>query len=191
MAMDEQQRADIVVADSRDADIAAIARIYGHWVATSLASFELVPPGEAEMAARRATVLADGFPWLVAREAADGTVLGYAYAHRYRIRPAYRFSCEHSVYVAPEALGRGVGSRLLAALIERCTAMGLRHMVAVIGDSGNRASIALHRAHGFRSAGNLERIGWKFGRWVDSLYMTRELGDGSATPPPERDAADN
>ncbi len=173
------------IRDSRDADLPAIARIYGHWVVHGLASFETEPPDLAELARRRAAILAAGYPYLVA-EAADGGILGYAYAGPYRTRPAYRFAVEDSIYVAPETVGRraGIGRALLSALVARCEAAEFRLMVAVIGDSGNAASIGLHARCGFRHAGMLPAIGWKHGRWVDSVLMTRPLGQGAATPPP-------
>jgi phosphinothricin acetyltransferase len=173
---------DLYLRDSTDADIAAITRIYGHWVRHGLASFETEPPGEAEMARRREAVLAGGYPHLVAADGA-GTVLGYAYAGPYRTRPAYRFTVENSIYVAPEAARRGVGRLLLPALVERCTALGFRLMVAVIGDSANAGSIGLHAACGFSHAGLLPAVGWKHGRWVDSVLMTLPLGDGAERPP--------
>ena len=175
--------------DSRDADIPAIAAIYGHWVTHGLASFELAPPGPEEMARRRRAVLDAGYPYLVAEDAA-GRLLGYAYASAYRPRPAYRFAVENSVYVAPDAGRGGVGSALLAALIDRCTEAGFRLMVAEIGDSGNAPSIGLHERAGFARAGLIPAVGWKHGRWVDSVLMTRPLGEGAATPPRDRpDAA--
>ncbi|MGG5822679.1 N-acetyltransferase family protein [Falsiroseomonas sp. HW251] len=174
--------ASLTIRDSRPDDIPAIAPIYGHWVETGLASFELEPPDEAEMAKRREAVLANGFPYIVA-EAEGGRVLGYAYVSHWRTRPAYRFACENSVYVAKDANRGGVGRALLEALIERCTARGLRLMVAVIGDSGNAASIGLHRSCGFAMVGVLPAVGWKHDRWVDSVLMTRALGEGAATPP--------
>jgi phosphinothricin acetyltransferase len=174
--------ATLTIRDSRASDIPGIAAIYGHWVSHGLASFELSPPGEEEMARRRDAVLGGGYPYLVA-EGEGGRVLGYAYAGAYRPRPAYRFSVENSVYVAPD-LGRGgVGKALLAALVARCEAKGFRLMVAVIGDSGNAASIGLHRACGFAHAGVLPAVGWKHGRWVDSVLMTRPLGAGARTSP--------
>ncbi|SDB61636.1 GNAT family N-acetyltransferase [Belnapia rosea] len=173
---------DLFLRSSTDADIPAIARIYGHWVLHGLASFELDPPGGAEMARRRAAVLDGGYPYIVATDR-HGEVLGYAYASAYRTRPAYRFTVEDSIYVAPEAGRRGIGRLLLPALIERCTALGFRLMVAVIGDSANAGSIGLHRACGFADAGLLPGIGWKHGRWVDSVLMTRPLGEGQATAP--------
>ena len=174
----------LLLRDSRAEDIPAIAGIYAHWVRHGLASFELEPPGEAGMAARREAALAGGYPHLVATDAA-GRVLGYAHAGAYRTRPAYRFAVEDSVYVAPDAGRRGVGGALLPALVARCTDLGFRLMVAVIGDSANAPSIALHGRCGFRHAGLLPAIGWKHGRWVDSVLMIRPLGDGAATPPAE------
>jgi L-amino acid N-acyltransferase YncA len=170
------------IRDSRPGDVAAIAAIYGHWVEHGRASFELEPPDEAEMARRRAAVLADGFSHIVAEDA-DGRVLGYAYASHWRTRPAYRFSCENTVYVAPDAHRGGIGRALLTALIARCEAQGLRLMVAVIGDSANASSIGLHRSCGFAMAGILPAIGWKHGRWLDSVLMTRALGEGASTAP--------
>lgn len=166
---------------SRDQDIPAITAIYGHWVTHGLASFELDPPGEAEMARRRLAVTEAGFPYLVA-SGAEG-VIGYAYASAYRTRPAYRFTVENSVYVAPGAGRRGIGQALLAALIESCTALGFRQMVAVIGDSGNAASIGLHRRAGFVPAGLIKAAGWKHGRWVDSVLMQLALGSGAEQAP--------
>jgi phosphinothricin acetyltransferase len=172
----------ITLRDGREADIPAVAAIYGHWVTHGLASFELEPPDATEMAKRRAAILAGGYPYIVA-EGEGGRVLGYAYASAYRTRPAYRFAVENSIYVAPDAGRGGIGRTLLAALIARCEAKGFRLMVAVIGDSGNAASIALHRACGFRDAGLLPAVGWKHGRWVDSVLMTRALGEGATTAP--------
>jgi L-amino acid N-acyltransferase YncA len=174
----------LTIRDCRAEDIPAIAAIYGHWVATGLASFELEPPGEAEMAQRREAILANGFPYIVA-EGEGGRVLGYAYVSHWRTRPAYRFACENSVYVAKDANRGGVGRALMDALMARCTARGLRLMVAVIGDSGNAPSIGLHKACGFDMVGVLPAVGWKHGRWVDSVLMTRALGEGAGTPPRE------
>jgi phosphinothricin acetyltransferase len=174
---------DILLRDATAADIPAIAAIYGHAVRTGLASFEYEPPDEAEMARRQKSVLDAGFPYIVATDAA-GQVLGYSYASTYRPRAAYRFSVENSIYVAPDAHGRGVGRTLLNELVARCAAQGFRLMIAVIGDSGNAASIALHAACGFTHAGKLPDVGWKHGRWVDSILMTRPLGEGADSPPP-------
>ena len=163
-------------------DIPVITRIYAHAVRHGTASFELDPPDEAEML-RRQRALRDGrFPYIVAE--ADGAVLGYAYAGLYRTRPAYRYTVEDSVYVAPEAQRQGVGRVLLDALIVRSTALGFRQMIAVIGDSTlQAASIGLHAAAGFRMVGTLDAVGYKFDRWLDSVYMQRALGPGSDTPP--------
>ena len=165
------------------ADIAAITRIYAHAVSTGTASFELEPPDEAEMARRMRALLDGKFPYFVAE--VDGAVAGYAYASLYRARPAYRYTIEDSVYVAPAAQRRGLGRLLLQKLIEVCTAQGYRQMIAVIGDSDQAASIGVHRACGFVDAGNLRNIGWKFGRWLDTPLMQRALGEGSATKPPD------
>jgi L-amino acid N-acyltransferase YncA len=175
----------ISVRDSGEADIDAIARIYGHWVRHGLASFELTPPDADEIRRRRTAVIAAGYPHIVAADE-HGTVLGYGYAGPYRARPAYRFACEDSVYVAPDAARRGIGRSLLEALIARCEALGLRLMVAIIGDSGNEPSIGLHQALGFVRAGILPAIGWKHGRWVDTVLMVRTLGAGASVPPAER-----
>ena len=169
---------------SREDDVAAIAAIYGHAVATDTASFELEPPTVAAMGERRAALVDAGFPYLVAEEA--GRVLGYAYAGPYRLRPAYRWTVEDSIYVAPDAKGRGVGRVLLGALIARSEALGFRLMVAVMGDAATGASVALHRALGFRDAGVFEGIGWKHGRWLATVQMQRPLGEGASTPPPDR-----
>jgi phosphinothricin acetyltransferase len=168
--------------DCTEADIPAIAAIYGHWVTNGLASFELSPPDVAEMLKRRDAILGAGYPYIVA-EGEGGRVLGYAYVSAWRARPAYRFGCENSVYVAPDARRGGVARGLLAALIARCEAKGLRLMIAVIGDSANAASIGLHRAAGFQPAGVLPATGWKHGRWVDTVLMTRPLGLGATAPP--------
>ena len=169
------------IRDSHDADLPALAAIYGHWVRHGRASFELDPPDAAEMGRRREGLLAAGHPYLVAEEA--GRVLGYAYAGPFRTRPAYRFTVEDSVYIAPDAGRRGLGRALLGALLPRCEAWGARLMVAVIGDRHNAASIALHAAMGFAHAGLLPGTGWKHGQWVDTVLMTRALGPGTGLPP--------
>jgi L-amino acid N-acyltransferase YncA len=163
------------------ADIPAITRIYAHAVEHGTASFELEPPNEAEMARRMQELTDNGFPYLAAD--VDGTLAGYAYAGPYRARPAYRFTIENSVYVAPEAQGRGVGRALLKALIEAAERSGYRQMIAVIGDSGQTASIALHAALGFAYVGTLPHVGFKFGRWLDTVLMQRALGPGSTDAP--------
>jgi L-amino acid N-acyltransferase YncA len=169
------------VRDATDHDIPAIQQIYAHHVLTGTASFEETPPSEAQMAARRADVLRLGLPYLVAE--LDGAVVGHAYAAPYRPRPAYRHTLEDSVYVAAGQHGRGVGRALLAELIARCERGPWRQMIAVIGDSGNAASIALHERLGFRRAGTLHDVGFKLGRWLDSVLMQRALGAGAAAPP--------
>ncbi len=174
----------LIIRDSQPGDIPTIAAIYGHAVRTGLASFEYDAPDEAEIARRRDAVLSSGYPYIAAADQ-DGSVLGYAYVSAYRPRRAYRFAVENSIYVAPEAKGRGVGRALLLELLARCTDQGFRLMVAVIGDSANAASIGLHSACGFQPAGKLPNVGWKHGQWVDSVLMTRPLGDGATTPPPE------
>ncbi len=178
------------------ADIPAITRIYAHAVEHGTASFELAPPDEAEMTRRMQAILDGKFPYIVAE--IDGAVAGYAYASLYRTRPAYRFTVEDSVYVAPHIHRRGIGKALLMNLIESCTALGFRQMIAVIGDLNQAASIGVHRACGFEDAGNLRSIGWKFGRWLDTPLMQLTLGPGATTPPQEAEtktgqgsAADN
>jgi phosphinothricin acetyltransferase len=173
----------LLVRPSTPADLAAIQAIYAHAVLHGTGTFEIEPPPLQEMARRRDELLARGLPWLVAQ--ADGAVLGYAYAAPFRPRPAYRFSLEDSIYLAPQAQGRGIGRLLLAELLARCQATGARQMLAVIGDSGNQASVALHRALGFRPAGTLQSVGWKFGRWLDVVLMQRALGPGDQRPAAE------
>jgi phosphinothricin acetyltransferase len=170
-----------IIRDSRDADVPALTAIYANAVRHGNASFELEPPVEAEFARRRRAVLGAGFPYLVAGHA--GCVAGCSYAATYRPRAGYRYAVESSVYVAPDLQGRRIGHALLAALVARCEAAGFRLMVAVIGDSANLPSICLHRAHGFMHAGRIPAIGWKHGRWLDSVLMTRPLGAGAAEPP--------
>ena len=162
-------------------DAPAIAAIYAEHVAHGTASFELQPPDAAEMRTRMTTLLAGGFPWIVAESA--GEVVGYAYAGPYRPRRAYRFTVEDSVYLKPAAQGRGIGRALLSELIAACVARGHRQMIAVIGDSANTASIVLHARAGFVEAGRLACVGRKFDRWLDIVIMQRALGDGAASAP--------
>ncbi len=162
-------------------DLPQITAIYAHHVLHGLASFELEPPSLAEMQARHEKIVAGGYPYLVA---VDGnTLLGYAYASQYRPRPAYRFTVEDSIYVAPGQAGRGVGKALLTQVIAECEARGFRQMLAVIGDSANAASIGVHRACGFELKCTLDAFGFKFGRWVDSVLMQRALGEGQTSLP--------
>ena len=164
-----------------EADVPAVQAIYAHHVLNGLASFEIEPPDSDEMRRRRRAVVERGFPYLVAE--LDGEVAGYAYAGPYRARPGYRFTCENSIYIRRGLEGRGIGKALLAPLIAGCEAMGMRQMIAVIGDSANRASINLHKSLGFEMAGNLRSVGFKFGRWIDSVLMQRALGPGDGTLP--------
>jgi phosphinothricin acetyltransferase len=150
-------------------------------VLTGFGSFEETPPTPAATAGRIAAVRKLDLPWFVAEE--DGEVVGYAYASSFRLRPGYRFTAEDSVYVAPDAGGRGVGRMLLSAVIARCEAMGLRRLLAVIGDSGNAASIGLHRSLGFELVGIARGVGFKHGRWVDIVWMQRPLNEGAQTLP--------
>ena len=163
------------------ADVTAITRIYAQSVSTGTASFELEPPDEAEMARRMQALFDGGYPYIVAE--IGGAIAGYAYAGSYRPRPAYRFSVEDSIYVDPSAQRRGAGRLLLERLIEECERRGFRQMVAVIGDSAQTPSIELHRALGFRMVGTVENVGYKFGRWLDSVNMQRALGPGATTKP--------
>jgi phosphinothricin acetyltransferase len=170
-----------LVRESAEQDLAAIAEIYAHHVRSGLASFEEVPPTLAELQLRRSAVLDSALPYLVAE--LDGEVAGYAYASGYRSRSAYRYTIEDSVYVADTVRGRGIGAALLAALLERCEAGPWRQMLAVIGDSGNAASIALHRRYGFELVGTFTAVGFKLGRWVDTVLMQRALGSGARAAP--------
>jgi phosphinothricin acetyltransferase len=163
------------------ADIPAITAIYAHAVKHGTASFELEPPNEAEMTRRMQAVLDGKFPYVVAE--IDGKVAGYAYASLYRTRPAYRFTVEDSVYIAPDMHRRGIGKALLQKLIKECTERDYRQMIAVIGDSDQAASIGVHKACGFEPAGNLKNIGWKFGKWLDTPLMQLSLGAGAKTKP--------
>lgn len=171
----------MTVRDGRSEDMAAVQATYAREVLRGLASFEEVPPDTSAMESRRNAVVALGLPWLVAER--DGRVAGYAYASSYRPRPAYRHTVESSVYVDPAARGKGVARALMAELIARCEAGGWRQMIAVIGDSANVASIGLHAAMGFHHVGTFEAVGFKFGRWVDSVLMQRPLGPGGSIPP--------
>ena len=162
-------------------DLSAVQAIYAHHVLHGLATFEEAAPDVDEMRRRHDEVTSRGLPWL----AADfgGIVAGYAYCALYRTRSAYRYTVEDSVYVREDYQGRGVGAALLDALIERCTALGYRQMIAVIGDSAHAASVNLHAAAGFLRVGTLRSVGFKFGRWVDSVLMQKPLGPGDASRP--------
>ena len=166
---------------SLDADVPAITAIYAHHVETGTASFETRAPDETEMRRRRGVLVKNRYPYLVAE--IGGEVCGYAYAGPYRTRPAYRHSVEDSVYVGCAAQRRGVGRALLHSLIRDCTARGFRQMVAIIGDSAQTASIGLHRAMGFEMVGTLRNVGYKHGRWLDTVFMQLPLSEGASTPP--------
>jgi phosphinothricin acetyltransferase len=165
---------EIVVRASTPEDMDEITRIYAHWVRNTTASFEIEPPGCDEMEHRRTEVLKLGLPYLCAK--INGAVAGYAYAHAYRPRQAYRLTLEDSIYVDPEHAGRGCGRALLTALIAECERGPWQQMIAVIGGSDNKASIGLHEQLGFQMVGTLHAAGFKFDRWVDSVLMQRGLG---------------
>lgn len=171
----------VSIRPSDDHDVPAIAAIYSHHVLHGIASFDEEPPEPGEIARRRQDILARNLPYLVAEQA--GRVIGYCYASPYRIRSAYRFSVEDSIYIDQSQLGRGIGRALLSELIDRCSALGYRQMVAVIGGSEQWPSIRLHRVLGFSETGVLRAIGYKFGGWVDTVLMQRALGEGATTSP--------
>ncbi|MCV9941216.1 GNAT family N-acetyltransferase [Boseaceae bacterium BT-24-1] len=171
----------ILVRDAREGDMGAIQAIYTHHVLHGLASFEETPPSVEEMLVRRQAVLGLGLPYLAAE--LDGRIVGYSYATAYRPRPAYRNTVEDSVYVAEGQAGRGIGGALLSGLITRCETGPWRQMLAVIGDSGNASSIGLHRRFGFEPVGTLRSVGFKLGRWVDTVLMQRSLGASDGAPP--------
>ena len=166
----------MLLRNATDADLPVIQSIYAHWVSHGTGSFELTPPTVDDMLIRRADVLAKGLPYLVAEEV--GAVRGYAYANWFRPRPAYRFSVENSVYIRPDVRRGGVARLLMAELMARCEQAGARQMIAVIGDSANLGSIGLHTAMGFRHIGTMQSTGWKFDRWLDTVFMQRQLGVG-------------
>jgi L-amino acid N-acyltransferase YncA len=162
-------------------DLPAISEIYEHAVRYGTATFELIPPDLADMTRRFGVLTEGGFPYFVA--ALEGRVVGYAYAGAYRPRPAYRFTVENSVYLQPAIHRRGVGLKLLQRLIAECEARGYRQMIAVIGDSANAGSVGVHTRCGFEMIGTHTNVGFKFGRWLDTVMMQRALGDGGTTLP--------
>ena len=170
-----------IIRPSSERDLPAVTRIYGHHVLHGTGTFETTPPSKADMATRRADVLAKGLPWLVVEE--GDQVLGFAYANWFKPRPAYRFSCEDSIYMAPESAGKGLGRALLAELLACLERAGVRKVMAVIGDSANAGSVGVHTALGFEHAGVISDCGWKFDRWLDIVLMQKTLGVGSSTPP--------
>jgi L-amino acid N-acyltransferase YncA len=166
---------------SLESDLPAITAIYAHHVLHGTGTFETTAPSEAEMTSRRADVMAKGLPYLVAED--SGQVLGYAYCQWFKPRPAYRFSAEDSIYLHPDAAGKGLGRQLLADLAAQAEAVGIRKLIAVIGDSANAASIGVHRSQGFVPVGVFKSCGWKFGRWLDVVLMEKTLGEGDTTAP--------
>jgi len=172
-----------LIRPSTEADLPAITRIYAHHVLHGTGTFETTPPTLEEMAGRRADVLGKGLPWLVAEE--GGEVIGYAYGNWFKPRPAYRFSVEDSIYLAPEAAGKGLGRALLAELLATLERSGIRKVMAVIGDSANAGSIGVHTALGFQHVGVVKACGWKFGRWLDIVLMEKPLGLADSGPPEE------
>jgi phosphinothricin acetyltransferase len=170
-----------IICPASDADMPAITAIYAHHVLHGTGTFETDPPSVADMISRRADVLSKGLPYLVARQ--GGQVLGFAYCNWFKPRPAYRFSAEDSIYLAPDAAGKGLGRRLLQELATRAQAAGVRKLIAVIGDSANGGSIGVHRAVGFQPVGVLKSSGWKFGQWRNVVLMDMALGDGDTTSP--------
>ncbi len=172
---------EIAIRAAAPGDIAAITRIYADAVLHGTASFELEPPDDAEMARRQEALFTGGYPYLVAELA--GTIAGYAYAGPYRARPAYNWTVEDSIYIGPEFHRRGIGARLLARLLADAERCGFRQMIAVIGDSAQIASIAVHAAAGFVMIGTMRSVGFKHGKWLDTVLMQRALGNGDVTPP--------
>ena len=170
-----------LIRPSHEQDLAAITAIYAHHVLHGTGTFETEAPSLADMTARRADVLAKGLPYLVAED--QGQVLGFAYCNWFKPRPAYRFSAEDSIYLAPDASRRGLGRALLAELAARAEAAGIRKLIAVIGDSANLGSVGVHRSVGFEHVGLLKSCGWKFDQWLDVVLMEKVLGAGNSRPP--------
>lgn len=170
-----------IIRPSTEADVPAITAIYGHHVLHGTGTFEVDPPSEADMLARRADVLAKGLPYLVMEH--EDRIVGFSYCNWFKPRPAYRFSAEDSIYMASEAKGQGWGRALLAELGARAEAVGVRKLIAVIGDSANAGSIGVHRSVGFTPAGVLKACGWKFNRWLDIVLMEKSLGQGDSSSP--------
>lgn len=171
----------LIIRPSTDADLPAITAIYGHHVLTGTGTFEVDPPSLDDMRARRADVLSKGLPWLVAVE--NEKFVGYAYCNWFKPRPAYRFSAEDSIYMSQDVAGKGYGGLLLAELTAQAQRAGVRKLIAVIGDSANAGSIAVHKAAGFQPVGLLKSCGWKFDRWLDVVLMDKFLGESDTTSP--------
>lgn len=170
-----------LIRPSRDEDIPAITAIYAHHVLHSTGTFETEAPGVADMTARRADVLSKGLPYLVAEQ--DGRIAGFAYGNWFKPRPAYRYSVEDSIYLAPDVHRKGLGRILLAELLARCETAGIRKVMAIIGDSANAGSVGVHLALGFEEVGKIKSCGWKFGAWRDIVIMQKTLGLGDTQPP--------
>lgn len=175
----------LIIRPSLDADLPAITAIYAHHVLTGTGTFEVDPPSLDDMRGRRADVLSKGLPWLVAveKEKEGEKVIGYAYCNWFKPRPAYRFSAEDSIYLSPEAAGRGIGRTLLAELMAQAQRAGVRKLIAVIGDSANAGSIAVHTSAGFQPVGVLKSCGWKFDKWLDVVLMDKALGEADLIAP--------
>ena len=171
----------LIIRPSVDADLAVITAIYAHHVLTGTGTFEVDPPSLDDMRTRRADVLSKGLPWLVAVQ--NELVVGYAYCNWFKPRPAYRFSAEDSIYLSPEAAGKGMGRTLLAELMTHAQRAGVRKLIAVIGDSANAGSIAVHHSAGFQPVGVLKSCGWKFDKWLDVVLMDKALGEADSTAP--------
>ncbi len=178
---------NVEIRSATEADLPAVTDIYEHAVLHGTATFELIPPDLTEMTRRFASLMDGGYPYFVA--VLEGRVIGYAYAGPYRPRPAYRFTVENSVYLQPAIHRRGIGAQLLQRLIAECEARGYRQMIAVIGDSANAGSIGVHSKTGFAMIGTHPNVGFKFGRWLDTVMMQRALGEGAATLPRSLDGA--
>ena len=170
-----------LIRHSRDEDVAAITAIYHHHVLCGTGTFEIDPPTQADMAGRRADVLSKGLPYLVVED--EGRVMGFAYCNWFKPRPAYRFSAEDSIYMAPDVHRKGMGRALLAELCMQAERVGVRKFLAVIGDSANAGSIGVHAALGFNHVGVIKSCGWKFDRWLDVVMMEKPLGAADSTAP--------
>ena len=176
-----------VIRPSREADIPALTAIYAHHVLHSTGTFETEPPSTADMRRRRSDVLDKGLPHLVAER--DIEIVGFAYANWFKPRPAYRYSVEDSIYLAPDLHRKGLGRALLAELLARCESAGIRKLMAIIGDSSNSGSVGVHRALGFELVGKIDACGWKFGAWRDIVIMQKTLGLGDTQPPGDAEKA--
>jgi phosphinothricin acetyltransferase len=170
-----------IIRPSQPEDLSAITAIYQHHVLNGTGTFEIEPPSQEDMTARRADVLGKGLPYLVIEE--NGQVLGFAYCNWFKPRPAYRFSAEDSIYLAPNVSGKGWGRLLLAELCRAAEVAGIRKLIAVIGDSANEGSIGVHKSLGFQSVGVVKSCGWKFNRWLDIVMMEKALGHGDTRSP--------